>query len=128
MLKKIATMTMFALLLNLAIAPSAFVSGNTKKEVKLAEKVKTDIAKLGTGPDANVKLKLKDGTKIQGYVKEIGDDKFVVMDSKTGQTIPVLYLKVKQVRGNNLSKGVIIAIGFGALIVLLFVLVARDKS
>lgn len=119
---------MFALLLNLAIAPSAFVSGNTKKEVKLAEKVKTDIAKLGTGPDANVKLKLKDGTKIQGYVKEIGDDKFVVMDSKTGQTIPVLYLKVKQVRGNNLSKGVIIAIGFGALIVLLFVLVARDKS
>ena len=71
-------MTIFALVLNLAIAPSAFASGNPEKEAKFAEKVKTNIAKLGTGPEAKVEIKLKDGTKIKGYVTEASVDKFVV--------------------------------------------------
>lgn len=125
MLKRIMTITIFALLLNLAIAPSVFASGNAEKEAKFAEKVKTNIAKLGSGPDARVKLKLKDGTKIKGYVAETGEDQFVVMNTETGQTVTVLYPSVKQVKGNNLSSGVIILIGVGVAI--LFIVFAASQ-
>ncbi len=115
-------------MLNLSIAPSAFASGNNENEAKFAEKVKAGIAKLGTGPDAKIEIKLKDGTKLKGYVTEISSDQFVIMDSKTGQPIPVLYPQVKQVKGNNLSRGTIITLGFIALFVVLIIIAANVKS
>ncbi len=51
-----------------------------------AGKVKAEIAKLGTGSDARVKIKLKDGTKIKGYIMEAGENQFVVMNSKNGSS------------------------------------------
>jgi len=95
------------------------------KEEKLAEKVKTGVAKLGTGPEAKIKVKLKDKTKIEGYITESNENQFLVMNSKTGQTIPVTYSSVKQVKGNNLSRGVIFTIGVLAFLVILFVLVGN---
>lgn len=121
---KILSTLISVLLLNLAIAPSAFASGSTEKEAKFAEKVKTGIAKLGTGSEAKVKLKLKDGTKLEGYVTEIGSDQFVVMNSKTGQAVPVPYPHVKQVKGNNLSTGAFILITIGVIIAIGAILVA----
>ncbi|CAN5758528.1 hypothetical protein BH20ACI4_BH20ACI4_23910 [soil metagenome] len=96
------------------------------KEEKFAQKVKTEIAKLGTGTDAKIKIKLKDGTKIKGYVLETNDSEFVVMNAKTNQAIPVAYPQVSQAKGNNLSKGTIIIIGFVGLIVLLVVLLSSS--
>ena len=128
MLKKITAMMVFVLVLNLAITPYAFASDNPVRDAKLVEKVKTGIAKLGTGPEAKVEIKLKVGTKLKGYVTEISDEKFVVMDSRTGQTVPVLYSTVKQVKGNNLSKGAIITIGFVAFFVLLFVILHVQRQ
>ena len=125
MLKKILTVTMFALLVHLAIAQSAFALDNPEKDARLAEKVRSNIAKLGTGPDAKVELKLKDGTKLKGYVKEANESLFVVMDSKTGQTVPVPYPQVKQAKGNNLSTGAFIAIAVGVAI--LFIIFAASQ-
>ncbi len=121
MLKKVILMGLSTLLLNIAISPFALASGNNEKEAKFAEKVKTEITKLGTGPEAKVKLKLKDGTNIEGYIKDIEADQFVMMNSKTGQTVSVLYPQVKQVKGNNLSTGVAILIGLGVLILLIVI-------
>ncbi len=56
---------------------------------------------------------------------EVSENGFVVMNLKTGQTIPIAYPQASQAKGNNLSKGVIITIGFLAFIVLLYVLVAN---
>jgi hypothetical protein len=76
---------------------------NAEKEARFVEKVKAGVAKLGVGPDARVKVKLKDKTKVDGYVSEVGDDSFNVTDLKTGHTTAVVYLNVAQVQGNNLS-------------------------
>jgi hypothetical protein len=76
---------------------------NAEKEARYVEKVKAGVAKLGVGPDARVKVKLKDKTKIDGYVSEVGDDSFNVTDLKTGSTTTVAYPNVAQVQGNNLS-------------------------
>ena len=92
------------------------------KEEKFAGKVKADIAKLGTGTDAKVKLKLKDGTKIKGFISAINDNQFSVTNTETGQTTQIAYPNVKQVKGNNLSTGVTIAIGFAVLIAVVLII------
>ena len=119
-------MTTFVLLLNMAIVLSSFGSGNPEKDAKLAEKVKANIAKLGTGPQAKVQIKLKDGRKIKGYVAEENEGYFLVVDSKSGQAVPVLYPSVKQVKGNNLSTGVFVAIAVGVAI--LFIVFAAYNT
>lgn len=126
MLKRFLLMIVLVLVTNLAVAPYTFAAENTEKEAKFAEKVKTEIAKLGVGTDAKIKVKLKDGTKLKGYVSEIKDNEFSVTDAKTGKATPVSYSHAKQVKGNNLSSDVIITIGFVAFIVILLVLLGND--
>lgn len=85
---------------------------------KRAEKVKTEILKLGTGPDAQIKLKLRDKTKLEGYVSEANENDFTVVSSHNGTATTVAYPQVGQARGNNLNGGVKIAIGIGIAIAL----------
>jgi hypothetical protein len=66
-----------------------------------AEKVKTAIAKLGTGFAARVDLRLKDKTKHKGYVREATEEYFVVVDDDTGAPTQVAYSQVKQIKGKN---------------------------
>lgn len=47
---------------------------------------------------------------MKGYVQEIAEDHFVVVDDRTGLTTAIAYTQVKQVKGNNLSTGAKIAI------------------
>lgn len=103
MFKQIVAGTVIFFLLNLALAPSALAYDKLSKEAKHAAKVKAEIAKLGTGPDARVKVKLKDGTKIKGYVSEIAEDSFTVTDPETSTATVVPYGNAKQVSRNNLT-------------------------
>jgi hypothetical protein len=122
MLKRICSAVLSALLLQAAFVP-AFAATNAEREARRAEKVRAQLAKLGTGPDARVKLELRDKTKLEGYVSEAGADSFVVTD-KTGAATAVPYPQVGKAQGNNLSTGAKIAIGvgIGAGITLLIVL------
>lgn len=85
--------------------------GNPTKDAQLAEKVKASISKLGSGEDAKVKVKLKDGTKLKEYVRRIDQNNFFVTNDKD-EAREVSYQQVKQVKGNNLSTGAKVAIGF----------------
>lgn len=127
MLRRSMILTIFVLFLNLVLSPSVWASGNTEKGIKLAEKVKTNISKLGTGANARIKLKLKDGTKIKGYISEVSEDSLVVQNEKTGLSERIAYTSVKQVKGNNLSTGVKIAIGVG-IFILVIVIAATSLS
>ena len=49
MLKRYFLMSLLVLVGNLAVSPLAFASNKSEKEAKFAEKVKTEIAKLGVG-------------------------------------------------------------------------------
>lgn len=112
------SLTLVVLLMQLFFVYPTFAG---TKEEKLAEKVKTGIAKLGTGPEAKIKVKLKDKTKIEGYITESNENQFVVMNSKTGQPVQVSYSNVKQVKGNNLSTGVKIIIGIAIVFAVILV-------
>src|SRR5215213_10407144 len=111
MLKKVCSVILSALLLQAAAVP-AFAGTSPEKEARRAEKVRTQLAKLGTGQDALVKVELRDKTKLEGFVSEAGADTFAVTDG-AGKTTTVAYPQVKKVQGHNLSTGAKIAIGAG---------------
>jgi hypothetical protein len=125
MFKKSVLLILTILVVNLSLSGVALAETKAEKEAKFAEKVKVNFNKLGTGIDSKVQVKLKDGTKLKGYISQINEKSFVVTDEKTGTETEVPYPQTKQVKGNNLSTGVKIAIGIGivlAVIILVGVL------
>ena len=111
MLKRICSVMLSALLLQAAAIP-AFGATSAEKEAKRAEKVRTQLAKLGTGKDARIKVELRDKTKLEGYLSAADADAFTVTD-KNGNSTAVPYPQVGKAQGNNLSTGAKIAIGVG---------------
>jgi hypothetical protein len=128
MIKKIIVTPLLLLILNLVITPTVWASDNAEKEAKLAEKVKLGIAKLGAGKDSKVKLKLKDGTKLKGYISEISEDEFFVKNEKTDEIVGVPYSSVKQIKGNNLRGDVIAIIAVIALIAIPLLIYVAQKE
>ena len=121
MFKKICSVVLSALLLQAAAVP-ALAGTKAENEARRAEKVRTQLSKLGTGPEARVRLELRDKTKLEGYVSEAGPEGFVVVN-KAGLATAVAYPQVGKARGHNLSTGakIGIGIGIGAAIVLLII-------
>lgn len=119
MLKKILSLALAGSLMAAASARpvSAVALTKAEKEARFAEKVRAGIAQLGTGTEARVEVKLRDKTKLKGYIGEAGAEQFTVVDAKTGAATVVAYPQVKQVTGNNLSKGAKIAIGIGVILI-----------
>ncbi|NOT58809.1 MAG: hypothetical protein HOP19_01150 [Acidobacteria bacterium] len=124
MFKKIISLTLMVLLLQTS---AAFAKTKGEKETQAAEKVRTGLLKFGTGPDARVELKLRDKTKLAGYVSEIGAESFTLISAKTGEAAVVAFPSVAQVKGNHLSTGAKLAIGAGiaAAVILTLILVKR---
>ena len=110
MFKKYLNLILAILLINLSLTTFALGETTAEKEAKFAEKVKTQIIKLGTGKESKVEVKLKDGTKLKGYVSQVNENSFIVTDEKTGTSTEVSYPQAKQVKGNNLSTGVKVTI------------------
>lgn len=125
MFKKIISVLLAILVINLATV--AFAGTNTEKEAKFTERVKSEIAKLGTGRDAKIEIKLKDGTKLKGYLSEAGNEQFIVTDSKSGQSTPVYYPQVQKAKGNNFSKRLVIGAAIVGFIIVIGVLAAKSK-
>ena len=111
MFKKVCSVVLSALLLQAAAVP-AFAATSAEKEARRAEKVRTQLAKLGAGADARIKLELRDKTKLEGFVSEAGAETFAVTD-RAGKMTTVGYGQVGKAKGNNLSTGAKIAIGAG---------------
>jgi hypothetical protein len=129
MLKKVLSLVLVGFLLSVAGLRLAYAGPNKEKETRFAEKVKAGISKLGTGAEARIEVKLRDKTKLKGYVSEAGEDSFVIVDEKTGATSTVTYVQVKQVKGNNLSTAAEIAIGVGVILLpIVIVLLLVSKS
>lgn len=129
MLKRFLSFLLAALLIQLAlVTPASAKSGEGDKQAQRAEKVKAGIAKLGVGEAARVKVKLQSGEKLDGYIREVSSENFVVMDTKRGEAVTVSYPQVKQVKGNNLSTGARIAIGVAIVAAILTIIVLAGKS
>lgn len=127
MLKKFTGLALACLMLQVASVQPVAANTKAEQDARFAEQVKAGIARLGTGPEARIEVKLRDNTKLKGYVSEAKDDSFVITDPQTGAATPVAYPQVKQAKGNNISEGAKIAIGIGALVALGIILAVALK-
>ena len=96
-----------------------------------SDKVKADVAKRGTGPKAKVNVKLKDQTKLKGYISNASGDSFTLSDSKTGQTRTLAYSDVAEVKkqgGMSLAAKIGIGVGIGVGALALFVIIGCATS
>ena len=117
MIKKVLSLVLVGFLLTVAGVRPAYAGSKEEKQIRFAEKVKEGIGKLGTGAEARIEVKLRDKTKLKGYVSEAGEDSFVIVDEKTSAASTVTYAQVKQVKGNNLSTAAEIALGIGVILI-----------
>ena len=130
-MKKLLTMIVAGLVLTTISVRPVVASTNAEKEARFASKVKAGIEKVGSGPDTRVEVKLRDKTRVKGFVSEIGESDFVVTDAKTGASNKIAYANVAQVKGNNLSTGAKIGIGIGigvglTILVVLLIIASND--
>ena len=128
--KSLSHLLVGALLMSLFIVPAAFAKTKEEKAAEFAAKVKTEIAKLGTGPDARIEVKLRNKTKLKGYISRVGEDSFVIADVKTGAETNVPYPAVTKATGKNMSTGAIVAIsvlaGIGIVFLVLWAIYASN--
>ena len=126
MFKKPLAMVLAGLLFTTVLgAGTTSANSTTERQARFTEKVRLNIAKLGTGSQALVAIKLKDKTKVAGYISEVRENSFVVVHPKFGTVTSVNYADVAQARGNNLGTGakIAIGIGIGAAAVLIILLI-----
>lgn len=91
-----------ALLLTGAISTApALAHSQTEQQATQAQKIKARVAKAGTGKRAAVTVKLKDETKLKGYIGEIAQDHFSLVDPKAGTVTQVPYDQVQQIKNDN---------------------------
>ncbi len=119
MLKKVLSFLLVALIFH----STSLVFASGRDDEQLVAKIRSQVTKIGTGEKARVKVKLKDGTKIAGFITEADSEKFVVLNEKTGQRTPIPYPQV-----NNLSKRAIGFIVVGAIFATLIILLATTKD
>ena len=62
-----------------------------------ASKARAKVSQLGVGQSARVDVKLKDQTKIKGYISGAEQDSFTVVDKVTGDSHSVSYNDVLEV-------------------------------
>ena len=121
MFKKTLPFVVAVLMLNAAGVGPAYAAGSKEeKEARFAERVRAGISRLGAGTGARVEVKLRNKTKLKGYVSESNTETFTVIDAN-GVATKVAYPQVRQVKGNNLSEGVTIAIVVGIVVVAVIV-------
>ena len=115
--RTVATLVTCLLSLTMLFHQSALAHSNSEKVASLPQKIKAGIIKLGIGQSSTVNLRLRNKTKLAGYISEIGDDSFVVTELESGRRTKVEYPDVIQIKGNNLTTrtkviiGVAIAVG-----------------
>ena len=101
-----------SLLLVLAVLINSQFMLAQAKEGKSPEQVKAEVLKRGTGEKAKVKVKLRNGSEVRGYISQAGNDSFDIR-AKSGETATIAYADVASVHKPGMSTGAKIGIAAG---------------
>ena len=118
----VSVLTVVSLLVTSFLSEVASAATKAEKEAKQVEKIKQKVRKVGTDEYARITVGLKNESKeLKGYVSEIGEDGFVVMNSKTKVSTSVAYRDVAYIRGKGLPTIAIVGITVGAVLGVLLI-------
>ena len=93
-------------------------SGQAKGQPDRATSVKAKMRKMGVGERSVVRVKLKDGTELRGYLSQIENDSFTITDKAANKAASASYGDVLSLKGKGLptSAKVLIAVGIGVAV------------
>jgi uncharacterized membrane protein len=122
MFKKIITLFLIGLILNLTFSSTAYPQTQTKEE-KNAKRIKNVLSIIENKLDGKIEIKLLDKTKILGQLKDYDDDSLTVIEKDTNKITKIPYSQIKSVepwiskkRTAKLILITVAVIGFLALI------------
>jgi len=95
--KQLALLISMALMAITVNFPGA-ASAQTTTDSVAVQKTRLDVQKLGTNRDKKVEVKLRDNTKIKGYITAVDQDTFSVSDYKAGSAQTLSYAEVSSVK------------------------------
>ena len=125
---KILVSLMLMYLLVFTAAP-VLASARPDKQDESVEQVRAKIERLGIGEKARATIRLKNGTKLKGFIDQVRSDDFVLKDRDTGAPTTILYRDVSKVesnRGHSTAKTIALgaAIGVGVVLAVLGILIS----
>ena len=68
-------------------------------------KIKTDVTRRLRDDKANVTVRLRNGSELNGRITQAAENMFTLKEKKTGAQRDISYTEVTKVRGRGLSKG-----------------------
>ncbi len=110
--RNLLALSLAGLLIHPAAGPAAAQTRGVG-DAKRVEQVRAKIGRLGTGESARVRVTLRDGWRVSGYVREAGAEDFVVVEPRTGLVMTIPYAQVKKVNPRELPRAANIALGLG---------------
>jgi len=125
MFKRYLSIVLAGLLVFGANTSYIFAQTNTdNNKASSAEKIKAAVLKRGTSEKKAVRVKMLNGSKMKGYISQIGDDSFTLTFSKTRQQTIIPYSDVARVEGRGLAGGarvgIIVAAAIGGTLLILY--------
>lgn len=114
MFRKLLSVALAGLLTTtLASVPNSAQSQATTQSPQ-AEKIRVRVMKMGVGR-TRVEVKLKNQMKLKGFIGQIADDGFSLVDPKSGTVTPVPYDQVLQVKSINRSALIALGLAVGTI-------------
>jgi uncharacterized protein YdeI (BOF family) len=92
--------------------------GQAQGQPGKAASVKARMQKIGVGERTVVRVKLKDGTELRGYLSRIENDSFTITDKTTKKATSASYGDVASLKGKGLSTRakVVIVVAIGVVV------------
>ena len=113
MFTRLLSLALAGLLISMVTPAPAFAQAGSDQDQTL--KVRAKVSKVGTGKKARVEVKLKDKQTLKGYIGEIAEDHFSLVDAKHGTVTAVPYDKVERVKNRTQSPFIPMALAAGVL-------------
>ena len=133
MLKKTLAVALACALVVVSSGAQVFAATQAEKDAERLAKVKAKVHRAGTGAEARVTVRLKDGTTRKGYVSEAREAKFVLRDLKTDAPTVIPYADAARVEINRphstVRKYVLGTVAtLGALFLISVIVVAAESN
>jgi len=107
-MKRTLTTVCLAMLIAL-FAPATRAQQQTDQTAK----VKAEVVNRLNKKEEHVKIRLRNGTEVKGYITQTSDNGFTLSNEKTKTGTDIAYADVQHVEGRGMSKTKKIAIGVG---------------
>jgi len=84
-----------------------------QQQLDQTAKVKAEVVDRLNKKEEHVKVRLRNGTEVKGYITQTSDNGFTLSNEKTKTGTEIAYADVQHVEGRGMSKTKKIAIGVG---------------